>query len=125
MRKNTAIFTLKRLYRFRHLPEHIQLHLFNSLVKPQIMFSPTPLIYPVNRYGLEHVQKLQNKALRQIYKIPWDAFMSNQTIHDTYNIPTVSANICSRFNAAFFRLANKNIPSFSTLREGAHIQHRL
>ena len=70
-RINLAKYTLARLNRFKTLNTNIQLTLYKSLCLPQVLYSPTAIIYHKN-YGLLKTQRLQNRALKKIYSISWN-----------------------------------------------------
>ena len=92
---------------------------------PQLLFSPTPLVHAKNLAGLKTAQILQNKAIRQIWQIPWHSFERNSTLHDRYNIPIISHHINSRYTSAHWKLRNKNLPDFNRLKNNAHANNKL
>lgn len=107
--------------------------------KSQLSIQNKILIYkailkPVWTYGIqlwgtasnsniEILQRYQSKTLRCIIEAPW--FVSNKTIHDDLNIPTVKDEI-SRFSAKYLdRLSNHINPLAISLLDDTHEVRRL
>ena len=118
-----AKYTLQKLKRFQILDTKIQLQLFRTLSLSQIIFSPSTMIYP-QKYGIETLQKLQNKALRQIYCIDWRDFIRNKDIHEQQNIPPISDTIYSRFLRAYNKYIDKNFPAYQQIQRNQYRQNR-
>ena len=119
-----AKYTLHRLNRFKILNIKIQLQLYRSLCLSQIIFSPATMIFP-QTYGIEQLQKLQNRALRQIYSIHWQEFRRNKDIHEQHNIPPISDTLYSRFIRTYNKYMDKNLPVHLQLQQLRQInQHR-
>ena len=102
-----AKYTLSKLNRFNTLDTKIQLKLFKTLCLPQLLFSPSAIIYP-QKLGLESAQKLQNKALRQIHCIRWNDFIKNIDIHTALNIQQTTEIIYQRFLKIHNKIINDN-----------------
>ena len=118
-----AKYTLHRLKRFQILDTRIQLQLFRTLSLSQILFSPTTMIFP-QKHGIEKLQKLQNKALRQIYCIDWREYRRNKDIHEQHNIPPISDTIYTRFLRAYNRYTDKNFPAHQQILRNQNRQNR-
>ena len=63
-----AKYTLTRLNRFKSMRTNLQFMLFKTLCLSQILFSLTALIFQ-RLYGMDKLQKLQNKAIKQIHSV--------------------------------------------------------
>ena len=100
-------YTLSKLNRFNILDTKIQIKLYKTLCLPQLLFSPTAIIYPP-KYGLECTQKLQNKALRQIHSIKWYDYIKNIDIHTALNIQQTTEIIYQRFLKVHNKIINEN-----------------
>ena len=106
-RNTLAKYTLCLLNRFKTLHTKIQLKLYKTLCLPQLLFSPTAMIFP-SKIGLEKVQKFQNKALRQIHCIKWDDYIRNIDIHTALNIEQTTPIIYRRFLNVHNKMINEN-----------------
>ena len=65
---NMATCTLTRLHRFKTMKTNLQFMIYKTLCLFQLLFSITAFIYP-KIYGIDKLQKFQNKAIRQIHSI--------------------------------------------------------
>ena len=119
-----AKYTLSKLNRFNILDTKIQLKLYKTLCLPQLLFSPTAIIYPP-KLGLESAQKLQNKALRQIHCIRWNEFIKNIDIHTALNIQQTTEIIYQRFLKIHNKIINDNNNLITNIdRDRNHRQNR-
>ena len=103
-----ASYTLHKLKRFNNLNPALQFSLFQTYCLSQILYSPSAIIFPNNKYGLKKTQILQNKALRQIHKIHWTTHKKNTDIHQEHNIPTITDKVYHRFTKAYYKLQNQD-----------------
>ena len=71
---------LHTLYRFRCADIKTKNHLYQAMVKPHLTYAPMALLLsaPTHRKSL---QTVQNKALRWIYNVRWEDYISNHTLH--------------------------------------------
>ena len=122
-RITTAKYTLTKLHRFRMMNTKLQLQLFLTLSLSQVLYSPTSIIFP-NKYGIEKTQKLQNKAIRTIYCIPWQQFITNKQIHEDYNIPPISETLYNRFKKAYYKLHDQNHPTLQRIQQIRNRENR-
>ena len=106
-RVTLAKYTLSKLNRFRILDTRIQLKLYKTLCLPQLLFSPTAIIFPP-KIGLESTQKLQNRALRQIHSINWRDFIKNIDIHTALNIKQTTELLYERFTKIYNKMIDEN-----------------
>ena len=106
-RMQLAKYTKYKLQRFKILQTKLQLYLYNTLILPQILFSPTPIIY-AGKYAFSKIQILQNKILRGIFCIKWDSYIRNQDIHLEHNIEQISSKIYRRFTKQHDKLQANN-----------------
>ena len=90
-RLQLAKYTKYRLQRFKTLKTKLQIYLFNTLILPQVMFSPTPIMY-AGKNAINKIQIMQNKTLRSIFCIRWDDNIRNQDIHTEHNIEHIIKN---------------------------------
>ena len=102
-----AKYTLSKLNRFKTLDTKIQTKLYKTLCLPQLLFSPTAIIYPP-KLGLTQTQKLQNKALRQIHSIYWRDFIKNIDLHNILNIEQTTPIIYFRFLKIYNKMIDEN-----------------
>ena len=108
--------TLNRLRRFQILNTKIQLQLFMTLSLAQALYSPTAFIFP-EKYGINKTQKLQNKAIRQVYCIRWNEFIKNKDLHQQHNIDPISETLYTRFTRAFQKFTDKNYIAYQTIKQ--------
>ena len=118
-----AKHTLQRLNRFKILNIKLQLQLYRTLSLSQAIFSPTTMIYP-QKHGVEKLQKLQNRALRQIYCIDWREFRRNKDIHEQHNIPPITDILYSRFLTAYNKYIDKNYTVYQQIHRNQRRQNR-
>lgn len=71
---------LKRIMRFKPLNVDIKLRLYKALVRSVLIYPPIPL-HTIHRSPMLKLQAVQNKALRFIYDIKWDDFITSESLH--------------------------------------------
>ena len=103
-----ASHTLRKLKRFKNLNPVLQFSLFQIYCLSQILYSPSAIIFPNNKYGLKKSQILQNRALRQIHKIHWTAHRKKKDIHQEHNTPTTTDKVYHMFTKAYYKLQNQD-----------------
>ena len=58
--------------------------------------------------GMGKLQAVQNDAIRWVYNIKWDDFVSNKRIHKKYNIRTVNQELYWRAKSTWDKIKNNN-----------------
>lgn len=86
--------TLSRLYHFRDLDAKKKLHLVKALVIPVLLYSPVPLHTLSNR-SISRLQKIQNAAIRFVFKVKWDDFTTSEELHTAASLPAVNVRLHS------------------------------
>ena len=109
-----AKFTLSRLNRFKTMKTNLQFMLFQTLCLSQIMFSPTALIFP-KTYGMDKLQKIQNKAIRQIHSIDWFSFTRNLDLHNLLDYRQTTEILYQRFLKTHLKTLEINTHIFNKI----------
>lgn len=84
-----ATVQLGRLYRFRNAITKTTLHTYKTLIRPIISFSPLALSLTA-KTRQRYLQIIQNRALRWYYRIHWQDFATNESLHTLANVPPVT-----------------------------------
>ena len=98
-RKATASATLEKLKRFKGIAEETYLHLYKSLVRPQLEY-PAILIARASKTSLSSLQSVQNKALRRAYNQRPPFFNTVEDLHQQAGLEPL--------NVRLHRLAQKS-----------------
>ncbi|KAK4327634.1 hypothetical protein Pmani_001907 [Petrolisthes manimaculis] len=84
-----AKYQLGRLQRFYNTDTKTKLHLYKTLIRPLISYSPLSVSLTATTHQ-KNLQIIQNKALRWAHKIHWQDFTTNEEIHAITNMPPVN-----------------------------------
>ena len=80
-RKNQGEAALKKLYRFRHLPIQIKVHLVKVMVISTLDYPPIPT-HTLSKTQLRLLQRTQNKALRWATEQRYPYTLTTREIHE-------------------------------------------
>ena len=72
---------LHSLYRFRCAAPRTKLHLYKTLIKPLLTYTPLALTQTAYT-NKRKLQLIQNKALRWVYNVRWDQYVKTSELHD-------------------------------------------
>jgi len=73
--------TLQSLYRFRCAASRTKLHLLKALITPLLTYAPLTLTLAAQT-NRRKLQIVLNKALRWVYSVAWDDFVSTARLHE-------------------------------------------
>ena len=76
---------LHSLHRFRHAGPRMKLHLYKALIKPLLTYSSLALTLSA-KTNIHTLQVIQNMALRFVYNVRWDSFVSNSHLHERADV---------------------------------------
>jgi len=80
---------LHSLYRFRRAAPRTKLHLYKTLIKPLLTYTPLALTQTAYT-NKRKLQVVQNKALRWIYVVNWDQFITTSELHEEASLPPLN-----------------------------------
>ena len=106
---------LGSIRRFHTLPTKHKLGLVKSLVLTHLFYPPIPL-HLASRTDMGKLQAMQNTALRWVYNIKWDDFVTNKRIHKKYNIRPVNQELYWRAKSTWDKIANNNAADQETYK---------
>ena len=84
----------KAIKRFRSAPEHVNLTLFKSIIRPTFEYAPLPSIRS-SKCHLDNLQKFQNKVLRHINGTTLLDHITNAFLHDKFKIEEIRGRLMS------------------------------
>ena len=108
--RNLAGVTLTKLRRFSAFPNKIKLHLYKTLVRPQLEYPAVPLhvASPTSMGGL---QAVQNRALQWVHGVRWPApQLSARELHLTYKVEPLNCRLWRLARRIWERLLEDNDP---------------
>ena len=76
---------LSKLLRFKNAPINVKLYLYKVLIRPILEYPPV-LLADASKTSIKLLQSVQSKALRFVYDVKWDDFVSNVTLHNRAGI---------------------------------------
>ena len=80
---------LKSIHRFRKASNKTKTHLYKALVRPLITYAPN-IIQLAAHTNKRKLQIIQNRALHFIHDTHWTDFITNETLHETTNVPPLN-----------------------------------
>lgn len=93
--------TLQSLYRFRCAAPRTKLHLFKAIIHPLLTYAPLTLTLAAHT-NRRKLQVIQNKALRWIYTIGWDEFVTSSQLHKRASVLPLNlvwrAGVCKQLD---------------------------
>ena len=105
----------KSIQRFRSAPEHVNLTLLKSIIRPTFEYAPLPSIMSRNCH-LEKLQKLQNKVLRFINGSRLIDRIPNAVLHEKFKIESVRERLLKLANNQVNVLLSQALEQTETLR---------
>ena len=69
------------------------------------------------------LQVIQNQALRWVYNIRWDEFISNERIHKKNNIRTVNQELYWRAKSTWYKIQNNNAADQATYKKRENMDY--
>ena len=88
----SAYNQVNKLYKFNQAPPKIQIYLYKMLVRPLLEYAPIR-ITSSTRADIEKLQKIQNRALRNIYHIQWWQLITNKELHQRSKLITIKERL--------------------------------
>ncbi|CAL4124877.1 unnamed protein product, partial [Meganyctiphanes norvegica] len=104
----------KSIQRFRSAPEHVNLTLLKSIIRPTFEYAPLPSIMSRNCH-LEKLQKLQNKVLRFINGSRLIDRIPNAVLHEKFKIESVRERLLKLANNQVNVLLSQALEQTETL----------
>jgi len=89
-----ASASYRSIQRYRSAPEHVNLTLFKSIIRPTFEYAPLPSIRS-RKCHLDKLQKFQNKVLRFINGTTLMDHIPNAFLHDKFKIEEVRGRLMS------------------------------
>lgn len=83
---------LKKLWRFKDLPEGLKLHLIKALVLQVLTYPPVPT-HAFSKAALSRLQRVQNAALWYVYNTKWDDFVTSKELHNRASLPVLNIRL--------------------------------
>ncbi|KAL1130983.1 hypothetical protein AAG570_012224 [Ranatra chinensis] len=105
------------LNRKSKLTTHNKLTIYKSILKPTWTYG-IELWGSAKKSNIDKIQSFQSKTLRTILDAPW--YVSNRTIHNDLNIPTVYKVAQTRFRSFHTNLEAHPNPLISALSSHTH-----
>lgn len=118
-RKHQGEAALKKLYRFRHLPISIKVHLVKVMVIPTIDYPPIPM-HTLSTTQLRKLQRTQNKALRWATEETYPYTLNTREIHDITNTEPVNIRLYKQAVKIWTTLQMNNNEIYDNLAQKAN-----
>lgn len=102
---------LTKLKRFSNLSEKNKRQLYLSLIRGILEYPPVP-IHALSKTQIEFLQRIQNKALRFIYNVKWDDFITNEDLHRRAQIPRIEEVLNQRAKDIWSKIEQLGLMDF-------------
>lgn len=119
-RKNQAIQTLTKLYRFQNMPTNIKVHLVKTLILPVLDYPPIPT-HAMSQNQLSQLQITQNKALRFAFNQRYPYTHNTIQLHQLAKIDPINVRLYNRAVKIWETIERQHIPLYTQLTE--NIEH--
>ena len=115
-RAGQARTALNRLYRFRGLAERHKLHLVKALIIPVLTYPPVPT-HAMSRTSISRLQRVQNAALRFVYNVRWDDYITNEELHQRAGLPPLNIRLHEMAKKVWTKMEEEGVPHYQQLRD--------
>ncbi len=121
-RKQQGEAALKKLYRFRHLPIPMKIHLVKVMVIPTLDYPPIPT-HALSNTQLRKLQRTQNKALRWATEQTYPYTLTTRQIHEATDTAPLNIRLHKHAVKIWTTLQLSNNETYEALIQQAnHIQ---
>ena len=116
VRRAKANTALTKLYRFKHMPQNIKLHLVKAFVLPTLDYPPIPT-HTLSKTQTRKLQKIQNKALRFATNQRYPYTMNTRQIHNTTNTAPINIRLHNQAVKTWKKIETQNNTIYNKLKE--------
>ena len=115
-RRNIALQSLIKLYRFKDMPTKIKTQLVKTLVLPILDYPPIPT-HTLSKTQISKLQKIQNRALRFATGQRYPYTLNTREIHHITKTIPVNQRLHLQAEKIWMRLQQLGLPTYTTLME--------